>query len=173
MGVMMKIETNRLEIVEFTLDMAEAVHINSLDKDNREFVPDEVFETIEEAKGTIEFLMSCYKKVSGPFVYPILLKTGENIGYVQLAPIKGGWEIGYHIGEKYTKKGYATEAVKAFLPYIMEKIGLKMVYGICLANNIASKTVMERCGFNKIYEGIDAYQGEERSICKYLYNVEA
>lgn len=171
MGEMMKIETERLDIVEFTLDMAEAVHINSLDKDNREFVPDEVFETIEEAKETIEFLISCYKGTDEPFVYPILLKTGENIGYVQLAPIKDEWEIGYHIGEKYTKKGYATEAVKAFLPYMIKKMGLKMVYGICLANNTASKKVMEHCGFSKLYEGIESYQGEEKSICKYIYEV--
>ena len=49
----MYIETERLIITEFTLDMAESVHINSLDEDNRRFVPDEVFETIDEAKETI------------------------------------------------------------------------------------------------------------------------
>ena len=38
----MKIETERLIITEFTMDMAEAVHLNSLDEDNRRFVPDEV-----------------------------------------------------------------------------------------------------------------------------------
>ncbi len=47
----MKIETERLTITRFTMDMAEAVHRNSLDADNRRFVPDEVFETVEEAAG--------------------------------------------------------------------------------------------------------------------------
>ena len=36
----MKIETERLIIVELNMDMAEAVHKNSLDEDNRRFVPD-------------------------------------------------------------------------------------------------------------------------------------
>ena len=45
----MEIQTERLIICEFTPDMAEAVHLNSLDEDNRRFVPDEVFETVEEA----------------------------------------------------------------------------------------------------------------------------
>ena len=45
----MRIETERLLITDFTPDMAEVVHLNSLDEDTRRFVPDEVFETIEEA----------------------------------------------------------------------------------------------------------------------------
>ena len=45
----MNIETQRLIITEFQPEMAEAVHLNSLDEDTRRFVPDEVFETVEEA----------------------------------------------------------------------------------------------------------------------------
>ena len=52
----MRIETKRTIITEFDLSMAESVHKNSLDEDNRRFVPDEVFETVEDAKETIEFL---------------------------------------------------------------------------------------------------------------------
>ena len=36
----MKIETERLLIIELNMDMAEAVHKNSLDEDNRRFIPD-------------------------------------------------------------------------------------------------------------------------------------
>ena len=46
----MRIETERLLITEFVLEMAEDVHKNSLDEDNRRFVPDEVFETAYDAK---------------------------------------------------------------------------------------------------------------------------
>ena len=46
----MRIETERLIITDFAMDMAQAVHKNSLDEDNRRFVPDEVFETVEEAQ---------------------------------------------------------------------------------------------------------------------------
>ena len=163
---MMRIETERLVITEFDLSMAESVHKNSLDEDNRRFVPDEVFETIEDAKETIEFLMSVYENGDGPLVYPVLLKDGTNVGYVQLVPIEEGYEVGYHIGKEYTKKGYATEALKAFLHEIMQKKGLDKVYGICVSENIASIKVMEKCGFKKEYEGIGEYQGESRQIVK-------
>lgn len=51
----MRLETERLVITEFTTDMAQAVHENSLDEDTRRFLPDEVFETVEDALETIEF----------------------------------------------------------------------------------------------------------------------
>lgn len=166
----MKIETARLTITKFDKSMVEAVHINSLDEDNRRFVPDEVFETIEDAAETVEFLMGVYEGGDGPLVYPVLLKDGTYIGYVQAVPFEDGtWEIGYHIGGNYTKQGYATEAVNAFLPVIMEQIGIMQIAGICLAENKASVKVMERCGFTKLYEGVGNYQGQERLICRYVY----
>ena len=166
----MKIETERLIITKFTMDMAEAVHLNSLDEDNRRFVPDEVFETVEEAADTVGFLMGVYENGDGPLVYPVLLKDNTYIGYVQAVPFDDGtWEVGYHIGENYTRQGYATEAVTAFLPVIMPKLGLERIKGICLADNKASRKVMERCGFVKEFEGMGPYQGEERNICRFFY----
>lgn len=166
---MLSIETERLTITEFTLDMAQDVHKNSLDEDNRRFVPDEVFETTEEARETVDFLMSRYGGSEGPFVYPVLLKDRTNIGYVQLVPVEDGWEIGYHIAKAYTGKGYAAEAVRAFLPVMMKEHHLNQIIGICVAENYASRRVMEKCGFAKLFEGIGPYQGKEINICRYLY----
>lgn len=169
----MKIETERLTITRFTMDMVEAVHLNSLDEDNRRFVPDEVFETVEEAADTVGSLMGVYENGDGPLVYPVLRKDGTYIGYVQAVPFDDGtWEVGYHIGGAYTKQGYATEAVKAFLPVIMPKLGLERIKGICLADNKASVKVMERCGFRKEYEGPGPYQGQERQICRFMFTLD-
>ena len=165
---MMRIETERIIITQFDLSMAESVHRNSLDEDTRRFVPDEVFETVEDAKETIEFLMSMYEAKEGPLVYPVLLKNETNVGYVQLVPIEDGFEVGYHIGKEYTNNGYATEALKAFLDKIMPKKNLERVYGICVSENVASKKVLEKSGFKKEYEGMGEYQGESRQIAKYV-----
>lgn len=164
----LNIETERLIITEFTAEMAEEVHENSLDEDNRRFVPDEVFETVEEAEETIRFLRSQYGGTEGPQAYAVLTKDGgKNIGYVQMVPIDGGkWEIGYHIAKKYTGKGYAAEAVSAFLPVMAKKIGIDEVWGVCLKDNAASRRVLEKCGFEPEYEGSGEYQGEKREICR-------
>lgn len=167
----MRLETERLIITEFDLSMVESVHKNSLDEDNRKFVPDEVFETVEEAKETVEFLMSVYESGDGPLVYPVLLKDKTNIGYVQLVPIKEGFEVGYHIASEYTRNGYASEALKIFLEYIMPYKHINKVYGICVSENHASKRVLEKCGFKKEYEGTGTYQGNSRDIAKYVFDL--
>ena len=167
-----RIETDRLLIREFTLDMAEDVHLNSLDEDNRRFVPDEVFETIEEARETIDFLIRQYDGNTGPFVYPVFLRDSlKNIGYLQLIPIDEGWEIGYHIAKACTGRGYASEAVAAFLPVMAKQHSLSEIHGICLAENNASVRVMEKCGFERLYAGPGPYQGEEREIVRNIWRL--
>lgn len=162
------IETERLVITKMTMDMAMDVHKNSLDEDTRRFVPDEVFETLDDAKETIEFLMSQYGSTDGPLVYAVLTKDrNKNIGYVQLVPIDDGkWEIGYHIAKQYTGNGYATEAVKAFLPVMAEKVGVTEVYGIRLLENVASGRVLEKCGFETFFTGEGPYHDGVFEISK-------
>lgn len=170
----MLIETGRLMITEFTMDMARLVQANSVDEDNRRFVPDEVWETVDEVEETLEFLISRYGSSEGPFVYPVIVKeTQDNVGYVQLCPIDDGrWEIGYHIAKKYTGKGYASEAVNAFLPVISELVGASEIYGICLAENKASQAVMRKCGFELVFRGVGEYQGADREIAVNIWRVE-
>lgn len=164
----MQLTTPRLTITTFSPDMAQSVYENSQDDDTRRFVPDEVYASVEEAREAIEFLISRYDSADGPFVYPIITNDGgQNIGYIQLCQIDdGSWEIGYHIAKQFTGKGYATEAVKAFLPAMAQKLNIKEVYGICLAENTASVRVLEKCGFVQVFQGMGNYQGKEAEIIK-------
>ena len=167
----MNIKTSRLTIKTFSLDMAQSVYENSQDDDTRRFVPDEVYDSAEEACEAIEFLISRYDSTDGPFVYPIITNDSKNIGYVQLCQIDdGSWEIGYHIAKQFTGKGYATEAVKAFLPAMAQKLNIKEVYGICLAENTASVRVLEKCGFVQVFQGLGNYQGKEAEIVKFVFS---
>ncbi len=162
------VESERLLITEMTMDMVMDVHKNSLDEDTRRFVPDEVFETPEDAKETVEFLMSQYGSLDGPLVYALILKDGDkNIGYVQLVPIGDGkWEIGYHVAKAYTCKGYATEAVKAFLPVMAKRVGTDEVYGIRLLENVSSGRVLDKCGFETFFVGEGEYHDGVYEISK-------
>ena len=168
------IKTKRLNITKFTPDMAMAVHLNSLDDDNRRFNANEVFETVEDARDTVLYLIGAYEREDSPLVYPILLNDGTNAGYVEAVPLcDGGWEIGYHIAKAHTCNGYATEAVSAFLPFIMKKLDIAEIFGICIAENIASIRVLEKAGFTKVFEGVGAYQGKETNVCRYVYKAKS
>ena len=164
----LNIKTRRLVIAEFDESMAESVHQHSLDEDNRRFVPDEVFESVDDARETISMLMSLYAKNDAPLVYAVFLSDGRHIGHVQAIPIAGGWEIGYHVAKPFTGNGYATEAVEAFLPSIAQRLGIAKISGICHADNAASRRVLEKCGFRLQSEGIGPYHGSEGRICRYV-----
>jgi RimJ/RimL family protein N-acetyltransferase len=53
----------------------------------------------------------------------------------------------------------------------MPRLGLRRITGICLADNWASRKVMERCGFVKDFEGIGPYQGAQKAICRYYFDL--
>ena len=151
------IKSDRLCITKFYETMAESTHKNSLDEDNRRFVPDEVFETVAEAHAVIDAIVSFYSQEGAPQIYAVHLKDGRHIGHVQAVPLPGeqdAWEIGFHIAKPYTGQGCATEAVKAFLPVIMEHLGITQIYGIIHADNVASRRVLEKCGFVLEYEDV-------------------
>jgi len=167
--LILPIISKRLYIAELDESMAETFHLNSMDDDNRRFVPDEVFETVERAREILAWLISCYSQNDAPLVYAIMLNGGQNIGYVQAVPIPGGWEIGYHVAKPYTGNDYATEAVNAFLPHVMRRIGITEIYGICCADNFASRKVLEKCGFKLEFDGIGKEHGEDRHIRRYKY----
>lgn len=161
------VESLRLKITKLDSSMYYDIHRNSLDEDNRRFVPDEVFETVEDAQEVVDQLIENYNSEDGPFVYSVIRKEdNKNIGYVQLVKIEEGWEIGYHIAKEFTCSGYATEAVNAFLKYLKENKGIKEIYGVALADNLASRRVLEKCGFKLIFEGQGIYQGNPRKIIK-------
>ena len=160
-------KNNNIEIQMMDKSMVHDVWKNSLDEDNKRFVPDEVFETFEEASEVVNLIIESYENKDGPFIYAVIKKEDKaNIGYVQLVKIEEGWEIGYHIAKEYTGHGYATEAVNLFLGYLKKNTKLKEVYGVALADNKASRRVLEKCGFALFFEGNGFYQGETKKIIK-------
>ena len=159
--------SDRLLLTAIDKSMSYDIWQNSLDENNRKFVPDEVFETLEEATNVVDFIIESYKGKDGPFIYAVIRKSDNtNLGYVQLVKIPEGWEIGYHIAKMYNGQGYATEAVNLFLDYLKKEKDIKEIYGIALYSNKASHRVLQKCGFTTLYEGNGPYQGKKRKIIK-------
>ena len=162
------VDGERISLIHFDESMLYDVWRNSLDSDNRKYVPDEVFESIEETNEVINHIIKNYTSEDGPFVYAVIRrKDNANLGYVQFLKTKDGfYEIGYHIASTYTNKGYATEAVTLLLDYLKDKTQLKEIYGIVLGTNKKSRRVLEKTGFKVVFEGDGIYQGCKRKIIK-------
>lgn len=151
------ITTDRLIIRDLSLDDVRDFYKFSREKSMKDWIPDQVYENMEEAKEVVGFLMSKYTddltNVSYPFVMAVQLKdTNELIGHVGLSEIPEGIEVGYAIGESYQKKGYATEAVGVFTDWAKRKLNLTTIYAIVKSKNIGSCKTLEKTGFQFLKE---------------------
>jgi RimJ/RimL family protein N-acetyltransferase len=61
-------------------------------------------------------------------------------------------EIGYGLGKKYEHNGYMTEAVKEFCEWALTDERIETIIAETEIENIASRKVLERCGFIKYRE---------------------
>ena len=77
---------------------------------------------------------------NGEYVGNIGLHYGEDI-YRKTA------EIGYLIGEPYWNKGIATKAINLITTYGFETLNIVRIYAGVFAFNLASKRVLEKCGY--------------------------
>lgn len=75
------------------------------------------------------------------------------VGGVTLTNIRYGAArtalIGYWIGAPYTKCGYGTAAVEAMLCHAFTAIELNRIEAACQPANVASKKLLQRCGFRR------------------------
>jgi len=93
-----------------------------------------------------EFDFSSY--LGKDYLFAIRLKeTKMLIGIISCFDEKeGSCEIGYGLGSDYWNKGYATEALRAFIDYCFNEKGFNTIYASFFCGNDASKRVMEKCG---------------------------
>ena len=80
---------------------------------------------------------------------------------IQRGPSQSG-TLGYWIGETYARQGYMREAIEAVAHYAFQALDLSRLqaaclaepgrYTLCLAENAASRGLLEKCGFK--YEGV-------------------
>ena len=85
----------------------------------------------------------------GGTTFGIFLKeTNALIGACGYAPREESTpEIGYWIGEPYWNRGIATEAARAVIDHAFTEGGLALLLGSCRVTNLASRRVLEKCGF--------------------------
>ena len=81
-----------------------------------------------------------------------ILKTivfdGQVAGNIVGWESSGEWEVGYWIGKEYWGKGIATKALFLFL----DLLRTRPLYAHVAKHNIASRRVLEKCGFKVIRE---------------------
>lgn len=75
------------------------------------------------------------------------------VGGVTLSNVRRGIaqaaSLGYWIGGPYANQGYMTAALQCLLPFAFDRLGLHRVEAACLPHNTASRTLLEKMGFQE------------------------
>ena len=109
----------------------------------------------KNVKETKDFFRRCIQYWGGEIAFPwvIELKTErELLGMIELRMEKHRADMGYVIGRPYWGNGYATEALKSIIDWVLTQNNIFRVWAVCDVENAASARVMEKAGMQR--EGI-------------------
>lgn len=94
----------------------------------------------------------------GTAVPLFLIRRGDSalLGAITLDNIRRGpaqaGTVGYWIGEAVARQGFMREALIGVTNYAFTALDLSRLESACLPENVASRAVLEKCGFK--YEGV-------------------
>ncbi len=144
-------ETQHLGVRKFVEEDTQRLYEIHLEAEVKQWIPNESYADLDEAKGAIEFFVDCVNNEHLPYVLAVELKeTKELIGDTGINEVEGSSdevEIGYVISENHSGNGYATELVCAMSDFIFSRFGMKVLYGRVMHGNHASVKVLEKNGY--------------------------
>ena len=153
-------ETERLLVRKLEPEDAVQLYENHAEEKVKKWFPNESYADIDEANEAILFFRDCVEGNHLPFVLAIQLKeTGELIGDTGVSEVEGqpeAVEIGYQICDKYSGRGFATEALNAMTEFSFDRFNASVSYGRVVHGNAASARVLEKAGYVFVNEEFGA-----------------
>lgn len=151
-----QIETERLILRRFRLDDAEAMFCNwASDPEVTKFL---TWPTHKDADASRQVLQMWVKEYDDPqsYQWAITVKNSGpepigSIAAVRVDEVTAMVEIGYCIGRSWWHQGIVSEALKAVMNFMFDKVGANRVQACHDVNNPHSGMVMKKCGMQ--YEG--------------------
>lgn len=165
-----RLETENLIIREYSSLDSKDVCVYSQQPKVAYWMSDMVLHTEKEALSWINWINSLLNYTDAFIILAIEHKAdGKCIGIVGVHPkeeIDNEVEILYAISDSYQGKGYATEASKALIQWVFDNVEIISLSAIVKPENIASKTVIEKLGFEYIDSRVVPYDGH---MCNFNY----
>ena len=167
---MLPLKTERLTLIPFTLELAEAT-LNDRDRlprllglhvpeswpnpDYAEIIP-MIVEGRRKDPSSAEWIRLIAHRVDKIVI--------GDIGFIKPPDEEGNVEFGYSIVPEYQGKGYATEAARAMIEWAFKQRGVRRVIASCLNDNTASTRVLEKAGMRQIEPEDDLLRWERLRV---------
>ena len=149
-----ELETERLILRKFKIEDAEGVFKNwATDPNTNKFLSWPLHKDVEETKGVVRKWISEYE--TGGYNWIVEVKeTHEVIGNIAEQGKSNRHKtisLGYCYGSKFWNKGYATEALRRVIEYLLNEQDFYLVEANHRSSNPASGRVMQKAGMK--YDG--------------------
>ncbi|MEM6275401.1 MAG: GNAT family protein [Pseudomonadota bacterium] len=99
------------------------------------------------------------RSIAGGTAVPVFLfrrADNELLGAITLDHIRRGpaqaGTTGYWIGAPHARQGYMREAIAGLVHFAFTDLDLSRIEAACLPENVASRSLLEQCGYK--YEGV-------------------
>lgn len=145
------LETERCVVREITLDDLDALFELYADEEISKYT-EGLYPYEEEKEFQRAYINNMYRFFGYGMWLVFTKETGELIGRAGLEHREIHeqieLELGYLIGTKYQRKGYATEVCKAIIEYAKENTGFEQINCVIQNENKASIHMIEKLGFS-------------------------
>ena len=159
---MIYLETERLILRDYTIDDFEDNYRLKTDDQTMYYMQDIKLDSIESAKedfaNVLEDMANEERKYY--FLHMELKGAHEQVGSIGYTVISNALvgklvHMGYFTYPKFWGNGYTTEALKKVIEYAFAADNVYRITTGCLAENIGSERVMQKCGMIKEAEHVD------------------
>ncbi len=149
----MKLETQRLYIQDLSLDDAPAMAGYRAKEEVARYQSYKNYNLAKAQKRIRECLEQPFGYRAGNYQLGIYLKdTDSLIGdiYINIA-FNDEISLGYTLDSEHWRNGYMFEVLQAFLGYLKEEFGVRVVYCMVKLANVPSLKLLEKLGFEEYY----------------------
>ena len=148
----MRIETERLVLRQFGVSDVDAIYAMCRQPEITDQNPNWKM-TRDQVKGFLQYRINQYENIdpcnSCVSLAVTLKDTGELVGYCGVGKHSDlpETEVAYFISRPHQNRGYATEATRAIVAWVLATTALPYVIATALTDNPASKRTAAKAGF--------------------------
>lgn len=145
------LETGRLVVREITVEDVPALYELYRDPEITEFMEDLFADPSEEIAYTRQYIENVYSFYGYGMWLVLEKETGEIVGRAGVESKEGfdGLELGFMIGKRYQRRGYAFEVCKAIINYVQEELEIFEFCALVREGNIASAALCKKLGMQE------------------------